>query len=145
MWFHKISCWKSVCYNLVVIMLHSQQCPFIHKKRLIHALALLYPETADKHKSTDTTSKHTIMLAELRQIHVFMTWAQRTTLHCHHQNQLILPLTAFCTECCASPGIITITVTSTVVVLLLFLGGSLLLSVDSLVRSMTFGLCAVVL
>lgn len=39
---------------LLLIMLLNQQCPFIYKKQLIHTSTLLYPDTADKHKSTDT-------------------------------------------------------------------------------------------
>ena len=50
----------------------------------------------------------------------------------------------FFTKGCESPGTVTTTVTSIVVVVLhFFFAGSVLISVDSLVRSMIFGLCTV--
>ena len=53
----------------------------------------------------------------------------------------------FFTKGCESPGTVTTTVTSIVVVVVLhfFFAGSVLISVDSLVRSMIFGLCTVLL
>ena len=47
-------------------------------------------------KYWQVTSKHTTMSADQRQdTRIDTTWKWRTTLHCHHQNWLIPPLTAF--------------------------------------------------